>query len=209
MGRRIKRSKKVVRTVSRKNSNRRMTQRRVNKRRMTQRRVNKRRMTKRNVARRIKRTNRKILKTLKRLRGGDKLPNPGVVALMFEKKEKQKNLLPRNRRINVPTRLAAQRKAEKEAEEEAEEEERGAEQEQEAVVVTEGVLVDGQQKPGAGDIFFPNPLKEGDDRTVYRNPMKPDACVIVRSNPLVVDDPDDETSMEGGGYNRTNQNRRK
>ena len=197
MGRRIKRSKKVVRTVSRKNSNRRMTQRRVNKRRMTQRRVNKRRvnkrrMTKRNVARRIKRTNRKILKTLKRLRGGDKLPNPGVVALMFEKKEKQKNLLPRNRRINVPTRLAAnkgaklaaQRKAEKEAEEEAEEEERGAEQEQEAVVVTEGVLVDGQQKPGAGDIFFPNPLKEGDDRTVYRNPMKPDAGVIVRSNPL-------------------------
>ena len=85
MGRRIKRSKKVVRTVSRKNSNRRMTQRRSNKRRMTQRRsnkrrvnkrrVNKRNMTKRNVARRIKRTNRKLLKTLKRLRGGELTEN--------------------------------------------------------------------------------------------------------------------------------------
>lgn len=71
MGRRIKRSKKVVRTVSRKNSNRRMTQRRVNKRRVNKCRVNKRNMTKRNVSRRIKRTNRKLLKTLKRLRGGN------------------------------------------------------------------------------------------------------------------------------------------
>ena len=210
MGRRIKRSKKVVRTVSRKNSNRRMTQRRVNKRRMTQRRVNKRRvnkrnmtkrrvnkrnMTKRNVARRIKRTNRKLLKTLKRLRGGELSEEQAkAVTRMFGRKAGSKKLGSKKKRRALEMYRANQ--AEKEAQEIMEKARMAAELEEEKARLAaeqEAKARLAAEKEGFVDgLDYLDDLDDPNDKIYYLDG---------------IDDPDG--SMEGGGYNRTNQNRRK